>query len=156
MADCAWKQALSYSRGSRHGITGCIDPDLLNPLRVESPAENVLIAQAAINDFNRRVNERHVVGMLTPDESEALSKLLPSRCETSVEGRVRRMPTRAASKESLLDAFSRLGTDHDLAPLKWSSCASGGRHERRGQGVFPAFIAALGTRRAHMLAFFKP
>ena len=45
---------------------------------------------------------------------------------------------------------------YDLAPLKWSSCASGGRHERRGQGVFPAFIAALGTRRAHMLAFFKP
>lgn len=97
----------------RHHSDGTkdIDPDLLNPLRVESPAENVVIAQAAISDFNRRVNERHVEGMLTPDESEALSKLLPSRSEMSVEGRVQRMPTRAASKESLLDAFARLGKD---------------------------------------------
>jgi len=88
-----------------------IDADLLNPLRFERSAENVVIAQTAISDFNRRVNERHVEGMLTPDESEALSKLLPSRRETSVEGRVRRMPARAASKESLLDAFARLGKD---------------------------------------------
>lgn len=97
----------------RHHSDGTkdIDPDLLNPLRVESPAENVVIAQAAISDFNRRVNERHVEGMLTPDESEALSKLLPSRSEMSVEGRVQRMPTRAASKESLLDAFARLAKD---------------------------------------------
>lgn len=97
----------------RHHSDGTKDigPDLLNPLRVESPAENVLIAQAAINDFNRRVNERHVEGMLTPSEIEALSKLSPPRKKTSVEEKVRRMPTRAASKESLLDAFSRLGTD---------------------------------------------
>ena len=95
-----------HSKGTKD-----IDADLLNPLRVESQAENVVIAQAAISDFNRRVNERHVEGMLTPDESKALSKLLPSRREASVEGRVRRLPTRAASKESLLDAFARLGKD---------------------------------------------
>ncbi|WP_122974686.1 AAA family ATPase [Comamonas thiooxydans] len=88
-----------------------IDPDLLNPLRTETPASNVVVAQAAINDFNRRVNERHVQGMLTPSERDALSKLEPPRKALSSEGKVRRLPVGATSKESLLNVFSRLGDD---------------------------------------------
>ncbi len=88
-----------------------INPDLLNPLRVESPMNNVAVAQTAIRDFNRRVNERHVEGMLTPSEREVLSKLSAPSKATSVDGKVRRLHTGAVTKESLLDAFSRMGTD---------------------------------------------
>ncbi|MBH2044158.1 MAG: ATP-binding protein [Comamonadaceae bacterium] len=86
-----------------------INPDLLNPLRVHTPAGQVIVAQSAINNFNRRVNERHVEGMLTPNERDAFSQLVPSSKAASDEGKVRRLPMKAASKEDLLDAFSRLG-----------------------------------------------
>lgn len=96
----------------RHSVgENDIDPDLLSPLVVQAPVQNVVVAQAAINDFNRRVNERHVEGMLTPHEREALSKLAPKRKEMPDAGKVRRLPTGAISKASLLDAFSRVGRE---------------------------------------------
>lgn len=88
-----------------------INPDLLNPLRTESTVNTVVVAQTVIREFNRRVNERHVEGMLTPSEREALSKLSPSGKATSVDGKVQRLHAGKATKESLLDAFSRMGAD---------------------------------------------
>ncbi len=92
---------------------GCqdIDPGLLNPLAVEKPADNVVVAQAAISDFNRRANERHLEGMLTPAEKDALSKLAPPKKASTAENRVRALPRHAASKDALLDAFNRLAKD---------------------------------------------
>lgn len=86
-----------------------IDQDLLNPLFVQSPSEKVIVAEAAIKHFNQRVNEKHVEGMLTPREREAFEKLTPKPDATSRIAKVRRLPARAQSKESLLDAFEQLG-----------------------------------------------
>lgn len=88
-----------------------INPDLLNPLRVETPPSSVVVAQSAINDFNRRVNERHVEGMLTPSEREALAKVARPKKASSANATVRRLREGAATKESLINAFSRMGKD---------------------------------------------
>lgn len=91
-----------------------IDPDLLNPLRTEVPATNVVVAQAAINRFNQSVNERHLVDMLTPDERDAYAKLAPKPGQDKAVGKIRRLPSRLGSKADLLDAFNRVGKPPDV------------------------------------------
>lgn len=88
-----------------------IEPDLVNPLGVPSPTENVVVAQAAIDSFNRRANELHIENMLTPRQLEALNKLRPQDKDVLGSQKVRRLPMKAASKESLLDTFARIGRE---------------------------------------------
>ena len=96
----------------RHSVGGKdIDPDLLNPLRVEDLAGNVVVAQSAIDNFNQRVNERHVESMLTPSERDALAKLAPPKKTKTAGGKVRPLRPGAATKQALLDAFEHVAKD---------------------------------------------
>lgn len=88
-----------------------INPDLLNPLNPCMPVANVVVAQAAIDSFNQRVNERHLENMLTPAEREAFSKLNPPAQADKSAKKIARLPSKLADKASLLDAFSKLGGD---------------------------------------------
>lgn len=91
-----------------------INPDLLNPLRTEVPAANVVVAQAAINSFNQRVNERHLEDMLTPDERAAYARLASKPGQDKAVGKIRRLPNKLGSKVDLLNAFNRMGNPSDL------------------------------------------
>ncbi|WP_338818889.1 AAA family ATPase [Acidovorax temperans] len=96
----------------RHSVGDrSIDPDLLNPLHVDNLAGTVVVAQAAIDNFNQRVNERHVEGMLTPSERDVLSKLSPQKKTTVAGGTLRPLRKGAGSKDSLLSAFDRVAKD---------------------------------------------
>lgn len=70
-----------------------------------------MVAQAAIDSFNRRANELHIENMLTPRQLEALNKLRPQDKDVLGSQKVRRLPMKAASKESLLDTFARIGRE---------------------------------------------
>lgn len=88
-----------------------INPDLLNPLYPCTPVAKVVVAQAAIDSFNQRVNERHLENMLTPAEQEAFSKLnQPTQVDKTATKTIR-LPAKFADKASLLDAFSKLHGD---------------------------------------------
>lgn len=88
-----------------------IDPNLLNPLRTDEVAGNVVFAQTAIDNFNQRVNERHLEGMLTPSERDALANLAPPKNAKAVRGKVRSLRPGAATTQDLLDAFDRVAKE---------------------------------------------
>ncbi len=88
-----------------------IDPNLLNPLRTDDVTGNVVFAQTAIDNFNQRVNERHLEGMLTPSERDAFAKLAPPKNTRAAGGKVRSLRPGAATKQGLLDAFDRMAKE---------------------------------------------
>jgi hypothetical protein len=91
-----------------------INLDLLNPLQTEVPATNVVVAQAAINSFNQRVNERHLEDMLTPDERDRYSKLAPNPGQDKAAGKIRRLSSKLGSNAELLNAFNRIGNSSGI------------------------------------------
>lgn len=89
--------------------------DLVCPFPQEIRRANVVVAQKAVEHFERRLDEQHLISSMTVQEREAMARLQPPSHPTS-SAKVVGIKRKKATAESLLAAQEAFQRDAGLTP----------------------------------------
>lgn len=93
----------------RQSMSGRVErQDLWCPFSDQENAGNISIAQQAIEDYQRRVDDDYMRSSLTPAENAGLQSIEPKRPRGKPSGQLVRMPRQKITKESLLEGSKRI------------------------------------------------